>query len=492
MKPSKEHSELVNKMISGARFATALRLAGQLFSWLGTIIVVRFITPADYGLNSMLQSPLEAMMFLSLLGLDVALIQSPKLNESEIRSAFGWLLLVNGALFLLYFFGGSMLALYFKEPNLEILAKALAFIFLLVPFRVIPNALLDRDLKFKLRAQVDLGTTIATVAFTLILAIYGAGVWALVLGVLFNSVTKVIVLMILEPWIVKPSLKFNTIKHLLSFGGISTATGLIAMINGVILTMIIGRMLGSELLGIYAVALQFALLPLAKIMPAINQTLVPAFAKFQEQRDSATHYLMKTIGIASIILVPAMLGMASIADVFVQTILGDKWLGAAMPIAILSIMAVFKIISSLMGAMMSSLGFPQISLKTNLIISIFMVPAILLGMQQGTIGLSFAILAIEFLGMIIFIKLSQKYFNISFGSIYHSMAPAILCSTAMAGLVIIARKAAHLTGFPDMLLAIGVGTLSYYLLLRFLFYEKLSTALTLLAGQRISRIFLNN
>ena len=78
-------------MLTGARWATALRLAAQVFSWLSTIIVVRFISPADYGLNAMLSSPLILMMLLSTLGLEAALVQVKKINHEELQSIFGWL-----------------------------------------------------------------------------------------------------------------------------------------------------------------------------------------------------------------------------------------------------------------------------------------------------------------------------------------------------------------------------------------------------------------
>src|SRR5574340_828144 len=146
------NNEIVEKILFGARWATILRLTGQIISWLSTIVVVRFISPEDYGLNAMLEAPLELMALLCTFGLDLALVRTKNVEETELRSVFGWLLVINGLLFLAYFFGSSLIAIYFGEPRLEPLAKVLAFVFLLVPFRVVPNALLDRNLKFKLRA----------------------------------------------------------------------------------------------------------------------------------------------------------------------------------------------------------------------------------------------------------------------------------------------------------------------------------------------------
>ena len=107
MDKQKNHAEIIEKVLSGARWSAILRLAGQIVSWLSTIMVVRFISPEDYGLNAMLEAPLELLMLFSTFGLDLALVRSENIEQDELRSVFGWLLVINGLLFLAYFFGGS-------------------------------------------------------------------------------------------------------------------------------------------------------------------------------------------------------------------------------------------------------------------------------------------------------------------------------------------------------------------------------------------------
>ena len=125
-----------------------------------------------------------------------------------------------GYFFLLIFLVAALIAIYFDEPRLELLAKVLAFVFLLAPFRVIPNALLDRNLKFKLRAFAEFIASTSAAIATLVLAILGAGVWALVTGMLISRVLLAIILMMLQPWIIAPSLSFSAVRTMMAFGGI--------------------------------------------------------------------------------------------------------------------------------------------------------------------------------------------------------------------------------------------------------------------------------
>ena len=149
--------QLSIRILAGARWATVLRMVAQIISWTCTIFVVRFISQEDYGLNAMLEAPAELLLLVSTFGLDTALVRARSVGQAELRSTFGWLLLVNGTLFVAYFFSSGLIADYFNEPRLEQLAKVLAFVFLFVPFRVIPNAMLDRELKFKSRADCRIG-----------------------------------------------------------------------------------------------------------------------------------------------------------------------------------------------------------------------------------------------------------------------------------------------------------------------------------------------
>ena len=74
MDKQQHQSDITAKVLYGARWSAMLRVTGQMVSWLSTIIVVRFIRPEDYGLNAMLEAPLELLMLVSAFGLDLALV----------------------------------------------------------------------------------------------------------------------------------------------------------------------------------------------------------------------------------------------------------------------------------------------------------------------------------------------------------------------------------------------------------------------------------
>lgn len=482
---TENHTEYVQKILSGARWVTIFRTGAQLFSWLSTILVVRYIIPEDYGLNSMLESPLNIIMTLSILGLDSALVQRKHINHEELSSVFGFLLFINAIIFAAFFFGSVLLAAYFNEPRLIPLSKTLAFIFLLIPFRVIPNALLDRALDFKLKAKIEFVASIVTALTTLTLAYLGAGVWALVIGVIVNRSLQALLLMILKPWFIVPSLNFADSWKMMAFGGIITLSGLIAMTSDMLVTLLAGPHLGPDLLGIYGVAATFAMLPLSKGMPIINQTMVPAFSKFQENRSSAAYYHEKLLGVVMLLFIPVIIGTASISHAFILVIVGAEWERCIFPLQIMSIGIIFRLSSILYTPVITSMGRADLRLKLSTLQLIFMLPLTFLAIDYGVSGLMTIWALTEFIMMIVTINLSKRVFDSSFKKFIIALRPAIVSSLLMAACVTAIKPL--MTDQPFLIVLVVqilIGMFTYLLLVKLFYSKQFTVAKNAIFGER--------
>lgn len=479
MSPPPDDSALVvAKVVRGARWAAAFRLLAQLINWSCTIVVVRYISATDYGLNAMLQTPLEMLFLLSTFGLDLALVQAKKLDDRQLRCAFGYLLLLNGGLFLIYFFGAGVIAAYFNEPRLKPLAEVLAFIYLAVPFRVIPNALLERELKFKLKASVDLFVSVATALTTLTLAVMGAGVWALVTGVLVSSVLAIVVLSIFNPWFIRPDFRFSEVRKMMAFGGTMTIATAVAVVSNTLPVTIAGPVLGSELLGIFAVALEFAVLPLSKTMPIVNSIVFPTFSRFQDQPESVAYYLLRSLGFASLLLVPALVGVSCVAHEFVPTVLGEKWLPAVAPLTLLALAMPFRLVSLFLRQVMAGAGRPDLTLRSSIINLLLFLPLVWIGTHYELMGVVGAYLVVEPVIAIATMAMCGKMLDLPLLRLARALVPAAVCSlvmaVALAGLRLVLPE---MPGLAKLLVEIGLGGAVYAAALRLVFPAEMASAL---------------
>lgn len=422
-------------MMSGARWAALLQALGQAISWLSTIVVVRFVSPTDYGLFAMLESPLELLLLVALLGMDVALVRVRNIAPPAESAAFGLLLLIGGLMFCLFFFGAQAIAGYYSQSELLLAAQVLSPIFLITPFRVIPNAILDRTFQFKTRAQLELVAKVVAAACTLTLAYSGAGYWSLIVGVLTDRILYAALIAIKHPWIIKPSLHLIHARQLISFGSISAISFGIQLFTSKGAGIIAAPILGTAAMGIYAFATQFALLPLSKSMPILNRMLIPAFAHLANDLPAAAQRIAQAINIALVILAPIMIGLAMLAEPFVAVVFGPDWVIAAVPLAIYSAIMPLRLISIFMRLAITSLGPPKMLLASVLPPTLVVLPLTYWIAPSGATALVLLWCAAEPISLLVSLRLCQMVLPLSGRLLADSLVPPLVGVACLAAAV---------------------------------------------------------
>ena len=476
-------SDFGKQMLKSVRWVLALRSIAQLFTWLSTLIVVRFLTPDDYGLNAMLQAPLEIMMLVCTLGIEAALVRRPINRHEDIQAAFGWLIIVNGLLFAIYFFGAPLIARYFDEARLDPIARALSFLFCLVPLRAIPNALLDRELKFKSKAQIELVAAVSAAVVTLTLAVQGAGVWALIVGYLTNKVLSAVGLMVVHPWLAWP--KFGVpIGEMLKFGGLLTLAGILTLIADRLVSIMAGPTIGPEMLGVYAVAIHVALIPIAKIMPIIGPILFPTFARIQDDREMAARYFVKIVSITYVLFLPVAIGLAITAEQIVPLVFGDTWSALTLPLTLISLAMPFRLISQLIRPMVSGLGRADIPVAGSAARLIFLIPLILLAHQHGLVALASIWLIVEPIVAFVVLRMASREIGLHLSVVLRGILPALVGTALMSIAVLLAKSMLSANTVALLIAEIAVGGLVYLAVMRFAFGDTFAATYEVLFSRK--------
>jgi O-antigen/teichoic acid export membrane protein len=432
---SDDPATLTHRILAGARWATVLQLLGQVVSWLSTIIVVRFLTPQDYGLYSMLEAPLELLLLVAILGMDVALVRAQFVQQAALRAAFGLLLVVGAVLFSAFYFGAGWIAEYYRQDALVAAAQTLSFIFLILPFRVIPNAMLDRNLQFKSRAQLELVSKVASAVVTLALAMLGAGFWALIVGFLADRLFYAVLVSIRHPWFTMPSFRIDEARALIVFGGVNTAASAVQLVTSKGVGMIIAPILGAAQLGVYSLATQFALMPLAKAMPILSRLLVPAFAQFASRPDTAAQHLEQAIRIAAVVLAPFMIGMAALSGPFVELVFGPAWTDAALPLALMSCVMPLRLSTLFIRLAITSIGSASLLLQSVMVPFVLALPLSYFVAPYGMVAVIWLWMAIEPLTLVVVVVLAQRALPFTFGALARALRPAAVAAAMLAAAV---------------------------------------------------------
>lgn len=468
-----DENEFRRKLSSGAKWAASLRLVSQAYSWLVNIIIVRFLLPEDYGLNAMLEVPIELLMLFSTLGLDMALVRKQKRSHEELSVAFGLLLFINTMIFLVLVLGAPAIAGYFKEPRLDVLIQVAAIVFLLLPFRAIPDALLDRELAFKIKSQIDLTATLTASTISLIMAILGAGVWALVVALVGGATLRVILFAVLRPWLIVPSFRFGLVKDLLQIGGIMTVSAALVVLAGRVVNLIAGPVLGAEVLGYFALAAGFALMPLSKIMPIVQQIMFPAFARLEGHPELAATYLKSALEITSLVVFPVSIGLACVSNDFVMIVFGVKWLPAAVPMAALSAVIPIRMLVTVSTPALNALGYMRSVLFIYFSFLIILVVGAPVALKWGLTGIVCLWISATICVAVLVLRVISTKVRLSFNGVAGAIWPATAGCIAMAGSLFVLNRLWE--GNSDLLLLlieVFLGVIVYAATIRYGFSDR--------------------
>jgi O-antigen/teichoic acid export membrane protein len=356
-------SELRRAALSGARWTLAAKIGLQLLTWPITILVIRLLEPADYGLLAMAMVTIGFVALFGEMGLGIALVQADKLDESTARAASAAILICNvvmaGAIALL----APLAALWFGSPDVIDVMRVLTLELLITSIGAVPQAQLERQLRFRSLSVATIWAGIAGAVITLVLAVSGAGVWALVFGTLAIALVRTVLIVIANGRIVWPSMRhpLAPIKGLVRFSSHVLAARMLWYWYGQSDQVILARLLHASTFGHYNVAAQLAMLPANKAMEVINRVTFPVLSRMRGESGELSAMHVRLIGLVSTYAFGTCWGMAAVSPELVSTLLGSKWALATLPLTVLAAVAPLRMLSALNNTIASVAGAPQAS-----------------------------------------------------------------------------------------------------------------------------------
>jgi len=382
--------DLKGRVLSGIKWSVLSRVLIQAVNWGCTIFVIRILNPSDYGLLAMAGVFMSLLQYLNQGGIGLAVITAAEVSRRELRQAFGLVVVVNTTLFATAFLAAPLVAAFFVEPRLVSLVQVLAVQFLVSMFTSIPGALLSRRLDFKSTSLLELLGTVAHAGSTLALAIHGFEVWSLVLGSLIGGVVHAIGLLVVSPLPGTPSFDLRGAGRFVRVGGHAVAARLISFgyLQGD--ALIGGRVMGKDLLGLYAIALEFASIPVQKVSAVLNPIATAAFSRVQGDLESFRRNLLRASRALFLFSLPVSWGMSCTAEEIVPVLLGEKWSAAILPLKILCLVVPLRLLATFVNSANMGMGRADIVTRCALLTAAVMLAAFAVGAQWGPVGLASA------------------------------------------------------------------------------------------------------
>jgi len=470
-------ASLDRSLLTGLAWTGGVKWAAQALSWFVTLVMVRLLSPSDFGVMGMAMVYLGLVDLVNELGIISAIVQQSDLDRAQISRLGGLALLVGLALSLVSMALSSPVSAFFGEPAVEGILPVLSVMFVASALQVVPRAMLAKELRFRYLALVDGLESVIQSGINLGLAFLGLGYWALVVGAVTSRLATTGAVMVGRPHPLALPRPFRSIASSVTFGWHIVVSRVAWYVYSNADFAITGRVLGKSALGTYTLGWTIATIPVERVSALIGRVTPAVFARAQHDPAALQRYFRcLTEGIA-LISFPLSAGLAILADDFVLIALGERWRPAVMPLRLLACYGGFRSITTLPSQVLVATGHTRRNMHFNLLAAFFLPMLFLIGSRWGTGGVAMGwIVGYPVIAIPLFIRSTLRVIRMPPLAYLQALWPATT-GTMLMGCAVLGSRLLLPPQWPLVLrfgIHVMVGALAYLAVLRTAHADRLS------------------
>lgn len=341
---------------------------------------------------------------ISMMGLSPSIIQNRDLNERHIQTANTSGILLGLFFFLLIFFLAGPIEAFFEMTDLKSIIQWLAIIFLFQGFGMTSTALMERNMKFKQISFIPWTTKIVYGIVSIVMALTGWGVYALVAGRLSMVFTNNLLYVAMQPIVPKLRISRSAFRDLFAFGSGMSLNRLVNYFGRQGDFLLVGKFMGSEALGLYSKAFRLMNLPVSFVGQSLQNILLPALSKVQQDNAKLRLAFEKGINALLIFGLPLTAFSFVFSREIVLIILGQQWTGAILPFQVLAFGMFFRIGYKVSISIISAKGKSYDLLYRMIIFTLVVLASVFIA-----VGISLAAVAAAMLFSLIILYLLMSF-----------------------------------------------------------------------------------
>ena len=371
---------------------TVLTQAGRVAVQFASVaILARLLVPSDFGLVAMVAATVGIAELLRDFGLSTAAIQSPTLSDGERTNLF-WANTVAGlGCTALAAAAAPLVVMLYDDQRLTQITLAMSPLFLLNGMTTQFRASLARKLRFKSLGLSDLTAQVLSASATVALAAAGAGVWALVAGMLLNAAAAGALFAVMGGWLPGWPRRDVSIRRFFGFGAGVFGTQVVGYFTRSVDNIAIGVASGAAPLGLYSRAYQLMTTPLANINAPMNNVVLPVLRHTQSDDEMFLRYLSK----AQLVLLYAtgfvFAVSCGLAEPIVMVVFGSAWAGVTPILAVLAVAGPFRALAAVPWWAYLARGHSGALFRQRTATGVLSILAILGGLPWGVVGVAWGV-----------------------------------------------------------------------------------------------------
>lgn len=390
------------KTITGLKWSALEHLSSQGVAFVINLVIVRILTPSDYGVMGLVTVFLGISQVIINAGFAAALIRKQNRTDDDFSTVFYYNVFAAIVLYLLLLVAAPWIALFYKLPALVIVIRIAGLNMIIASLSSIHSTKLTIEVNFKTLTKISLVSSVTAGILGIVVAYMGYKVWALVFQALATAVISTTLLWMYVRWIPKWLFSTTSFKELFGFGSRLMISGLLETLYNNLYQMIIGKKYTPADLGYFTRAMVLVQLPSNNITEVIQRVTFPVLSEMQQDLKTLTHSYRRLLRMSAFIIFPVMSFLIALCEPLVRLVLTDKWIAIVPFVRVLCLGYMFYPIHAINLNLLKVKGHPELFLRLEVIKKIIItlvlfatVPFGILVMCYGTVLTSVIALVIN-------------------------------------------------------------------------------------------------
>jgi len=479
----------VERVFSGVRWLAIGQVVGLIARFAVSVALAHLLAPEDFGLLTMAGVFTALGGLFSSLGVGPAIVQRPEVSIPLLRSLATVGFVVGAGLSGALVLGSGFIAEFYGDTRVAPIAASLAMTFVVASLGMVPEGLLQRELRFNRLVSIDLAVLAVSASLSVGLALAGLRVWALVVANLGGTAVRSLLLVASSPWRLAPGFDWGAIRGVVGFSASVMGFNGTQYLQRNSDRLIIGRALGAIELGYYDYAYQFYMYPLESVTVVLIKVMFPTFSRIKGDIEQLGRAFLRANGAIALITFPMTVGLAVVADPFVRFVFGEKWAPVITLVQILAPVGLVQSIGATPGQLFLARGRAALRFWWSVIYTTIFVAAFFAGIPWGILGMASAYAIVTIPINIAGFWLALRLVNLDLADLWRTLRRTTAATAGMGAGVAVLRLALEASGVRGVVvlsICIPVGMLIYAAMTRALRPEALQDLFRLLSP-RIQR-----
>ena len=414
------------------------------------VLLTRLLSPADFGVVSAALIVIVFALTFSQLGLGPALVQRPDLQPAHISTAFlassAFGLMAGAAVWL----AAPLIADFFRMENLAPVVRVLAVVFPVMGFSTVAESLLQREMRFRLLANVDVVTYGIGYGLGIVLALLGWGMWSLVAAHLTYSLLRAAVLLRAEPPRLHPAPTGPAFRELMDYGVGQSAGRIAVFFANQADNLVVGRFLGATALGFYSRAYQLMAVPTALLGDVLDRVLFPTMSRVQDDPRRLTSAYLQGTAFVALLTLPAGAVAALLAPELVYVAFGSKWAELVPPFQVLAVGMMFRTSYRMSDSLSRATGMVYRRAWRQALYAGLVFFGAWVGQFWGVTGVAVGVLIALFINYLLMAHLSLSVGQISWLRFAQAQLPALSLTLLVGAGTFVTLAGTRYLGLPPV------------------------------------------